>query len=59
MMGMSGCNLIIKSRKICDFFSSFLFFFLSEEEEKKNLILIGVPEGAKRDRGPESVFEQS
>ena len=25
---------------------------------KKNLCLIGVPEGAERDRGPESVFEQ-
>ena len=25
---------------------------------KKNLRLIGVPEGAERDRGPESVFEQ-
>ena len=26
--------------------------------EGKNLHLIGVPEGAERDRGPESVFEQ-
>ena len=25
---------------------------------RKNLHLIGVPEGAERDRGPESVFEQ-
>ena len=25
---------------------------------RKNIRLIGVPEGAKRDRGPESVFEQ-
>ena len=25
---------------------------------KKNLCLIGVPEGAERDRGPEYVFEQ-
>ena len=26
--------------------------------EGKNLCLIGIPEGADRDRGPESVFEQ-
>ena len=26
--------------------------------EEKNLHWIGVPEGAERDRGPESVFEQ-
>ena len=25
---------------------------------RKNLHLIGVPEGAERDRGPENVFEQ-
>ena len=25
---------------------------------RKNLCLIGVPEGAERDRGPESIFEQ-
>ena len=26
--------------------------------EGKNLLIIGVPEGAKRARGPESIFEQ-
>ena len=25
---------------------------------KKNLCLIGVPEGAERDKGPENIFEQ-
>ena len=28
------------------------------DSEEKSLHLIGVPEGAKRNRGPESVFEQ-
>ena len=31
---------------------------MTASEGKKNLCLIGVPEDAKRDRGPESVFEQ-
>ena len=30
----------------------------SDSLKKKNLCLIGVPKGAKRDRGPEYVFEQ-
>ena len=31
---------------------------INDSLRKKNLCLIGVPEGAKRDRGPESVIEQ-
>ena len=31
---------------------------ISDSLRKKNLRLIGVPEGAERDRGPEYVFEQ-
>ena len=31
---------------------------INDSLRKKNLRLIGVPEGAKRDRGPEYVFEQ-
>ena len=31
---------------------------INDNLRKKNLRLIGVPEGAKRDRGPEYVFEQ-
>ena len=31
---------------------------MTASEGKKNLCLIGVPEGADRDRGLESVFEQ-
>ena len=31
---------------------------INDSLRKKNLHLIGVPEGAKRDRGPEYVFEQ-
>ena len=31
---------------------------ISDSLRKKNLCLIGVPEGAKRDRGSEYVFEQ-
>ena len=31
---------------------------INDSLRKKNLRLIGVPEGAERDRGPETVFEQ-
>ena len=31
---------------------------INDSLRRKNLRLIGVPEGAKRDRGPESIFEQ-
>ena len=31
---------------------------ISDSLRKKNVCLIGVPEGAERDRGPEYVFEQ-
>ena len=31
---------------------------INDSLRKKNLRLIGVPEGAERDRGPEYVFEQ-
>ena len=31
---------------------------INDSLRRKNLRLIGVPEGAKSDRGPESVFEQ-
>ena len=31
---------------------------INDSLRRKNLCLIGVPEGAKRDRGPESIFEQ-
>ena len=31
---------------------------INDSLRRKNLHLIGVPEGAKRDRGPESIFEQ-
>ena len=31
---------------------------INDSLRRKNLCLIGVPEDAKRDRGPESVFEQ-
>ena len=31
---------------------------INDSLRRKNLHLIGVPEGAERDRGPESVFEQ-
>ena len=31
---------------------------INDSLRKKNLPLIGVPEGAKRDRGPDYVFEQ-
>ena len=31
---------------------------INDSLRKKNLHLIGVPEGAERDRGPEYVFEQ-
>ena len=31
---------------------------INDSLRKKNLLVIGVPEGAKRDRGPEYVFEQ-
>ena len=31
---------------------------INDSLRKKNLCLIGVPEGAERDRGPEYVFEQ-
>ena len=31
---------------------------INDSLRRKNLLLIGVPEGAKRDRGPESIFEQ-
>ena len=32
---------------------------INDSHRRKNLHLIGVPEGAERDRGPESVFEQN
>ena len=32
---------------------------INDSLRRKNLRLIGVPEGAKRDRGPESVFQQT
>ena len=31
---------------------------INDSLRRKNLCLIGVPGGAKRDRGPENVFEQ-
>ena len=31
---------------------------INDSLRRKNLHIIGVPEGAKRDRGPESIFEQ-
>ena len=31
---------------------------MNDSLRRKNLCLIGIPEGAKRDRGPESIFEQ-
>ena len=31
---------------------------INDSLRRKNLCLLGVPEGAERDRGPESVFEQ-
>ena len=31
---------------------------INDSLRRKNLHLIGVPEGAERDRGPENVFEQ-
>ena len=31
---------------------------INDSLRRKNLCLIGVPEGAERDRGPESIFEQ-
>ena len=31
---------------------------INDSLRRKNLCLIGAPEGAKRDRGPESIFEQ-
>ena len=31
---------------------------INDSLRKENLLLIGVPEGTKRDRGPEYVFEQ-
>ena len=31
---------------------------MNDSLRRKNLHLIGVPEGAKRDRGPESIFQQ-
>ena len=31
---------------------------MTASEGKKNLHLIGVPDNAERDRGPESIFEQ-